>query len=209
MATSRPTVVVFDLGGVLVDWDPRYLYRKLFDGDEEAMEQFLAEVCTPAWNDEQDRGRPFAEAAALLVRDHPHRRELIEAWPARYPEMIPGPVAGTVEILTELRDRDVPLYALSNWSAETFPHARERFPFLGWFRGIVLSGELRIAKPDPEIYRYLLDTYHLRAEDIVFIDDSPRNVDAAASLGIRAVRFTDAPALRVALVELGLLEPRA
>ncbi len=205
MDTHRPTVVVFDLGNVLVDWNPRYLYRKLFDGDDAAMEQFLAEVCTPAWNDEQDRGRTFAEACALLVRDHPDRRELIEAWPARYPETMAGPVEGTVEILAELRDRDVPLYALSNWSAETFPHARARFPFLQWFRGIVLSGELRMAKPDPAIYRYLLDTYRLGAEDVVFIDDAPRNVEAAASLGIRALRFTDAPALRTALVELGFL----
>jgi 2-haloacid dehalogenase len=205
MDTPRPTVVVFDLGGVLVDWDPRYLYRKLFDGDDAAMEQFLAEVCTPAWNDAQDRGRPFAEACALLVRDHPDRRDLIEAWPSRYPETIAGPVAGTVEILAELRARDVPLYALSNWSAETFPHAQARFPFLQWFRGIVLSGELRMAKPDPAIYRCLLDTYQLRAEDIVFIDDAPRNVDAAASLGMHALRFTDAPALRTALVALELL----
>jgi 2-haloacid dehalogenase len=206
MDTSRPTTVVFDLGNVLVDWDPRYLYRKLFDGDDAAMEQFLAEVCTPAWNEEQDRGRPFADACALLARNHPDKRALIEAWPSRYPETIAGPVAGTVEILEELRDRDVPLYALSNWSAETFPHARDRFPFLQWFRGIVLSGELRLAKPDPEIYRYLFATYGLRPTDTVFIDDSPRNVEAAAALGMHAVRFTDAAALRASLVRLGLLD---
>ncbi|MEO5821611.1 MAG: HAD family phosphatase [Vicinamibacteraceae bacterium] len=209
MAALRPTVVVFDLGGVLVDWNPRYLYRQLFDGDDVAMERFLDEVCTPAWNDEQDRGRPFADACALLVREHPERRALIEAWPLRYEETMAGPVAGTVEVLAELRARKVPLYALSNWSAETFPHARARFPFLQWFRAIVLSGELRIAKPDPAIYQYLLDTYRLRAEDLVFIDDAPRNVAAAAALGIRAVQFTDAAALRRALVDLGLLEAGA
>jgi 2-haloacid dehalogenase len=140
MATPRPTVAVFDLGGVLVDWNPRYLYRTLFGGDAAAMERFLAEVCTPAWNDEQDRGRPFAEACALLVRDHPDQRELIEAWPFRFDETMAGPIPGTVEILAELRARDVPLYALSNWSAETFPRAQARFPFLQWFRGIVISG---------------------------------------------------------------------
>ena len=127
-ASPRPTVVVFDLGGVLVDWNPRYLYRTLFDGDEAAMERFLAEVCTPAWNDEQDRGRPWDEACALLVRDHPDRRALIEAWPSRFDETMAGPIPGTVEILAELRERDVPLYALSNWSAETFPKAQRAVP---------------------------------------------------------------------------------
>ena len=206
MTTSRPSVVVFDLGGVLVDWNPRYLYRTLFDGDDAAMERFLAEVCTPAWNDEQDRGRPFAEACALLVREHPDKRALIEAWPLRYDETMAGPIPGTVEILAELRERGVPLYALSNWSAETFPKAQARFPFLDWFRGIALSGALRLAKPDPAIYRYLLDNYRLRAEDTLFIDDVARNVETAASLGMHAVRFTDAGTLRAALVDYGLLE---
>ena len=206
MAAPRPTVVVFDLGGVLVDWNPRYLYRRLFDGDADAMERFLAEVCTPAWNDEQDRGRPFAEACALLTREHPERRELIEAWPSRFDETMAGPIPGTVEILAELRARDVPLYALSNWSAETFPRAVARFPFLQWFRGTVISGSLRIAKPDRAIYQHLLDSYRLRAEDTLFIDDAPRNVDAAAALGMQAMRFVDAAALRVALVDLGMLD---
>lgn len=205
MPTPGPHVVVFDLGNVLIDWDPRYLYRKLFPGDVPGMERFLAEVCTPAWNHEQDRGRPFAEACALLVAEHPEKRALIEAWATRYDETIAGAIEGTVEILAELRDRGVPLYALSNWSAETFPRAQARFPFLQWFRGIVLSGELRLAKPDPAIYRYLLDTYGLRAEDLVFIDDSPRNVEAAQALGIHALRFTDPAALRASLVELELL----
>ena len=206
MHLSRPTIVVFDLGGVLVDWNPRYLYRALFDGDEAAMERFLAEVCTPAWNDEQDRGRPWDEACALLVRDHPDKRALIEAWPSRFDETMAGPIPGTVEVLAELRARDVPLYALSNWSAETFPRAQARFPFLAWFRGIVISGALRTAKPDLAIYRHLLDTYGLRAEDTVFIDDAPRNVAAAASLGMQVVQFTDAVALRASLAGLGLLD---
>jgi len=207
MDAPRPTVVVFDLGGVLIDWNPRYLYRALFDGDDAAMERFLAEVCTPAWNDEQDRGRPWDEACALLVRDHPDKRALIEAWPSRFDETMAGAIAGTVEILAELRARDVPLYALSNWSAETFPRALARFPFLQWFRGIVISGALRIAKPDREIYRHLLDTYGLRAEDTVFIDDAPRNVEVATSLGMHAVRFTEPAALRASLAGLGLLDP--
>ena len=202
---SAPTAVVFDLGGVLVDWNPRYLYRRLFQGDEAAMERFLAEVCTPAWNDEQDRGRPFAEACALLVRDHPDRRALIEAWPARFEETMAGPIPGTVEILAALRDRGTPLYALSNWSAETFPRAQAKFPFLGWFDGVVISGALRIAKPDPAIYRHLLERFALRAEDTVFIDDAPRNIEAASALGMRAIHFTGAAALRDELVALRLL----
>ena len=203
---SAPTSVVFDLGGVLVDWNPRYLYRRLFQGDEAAMERFLAEVCTPAWNDEQDRGRPFAEACALLVREHPDHRELIEAWPARFEETMAGPIPGTVDLLAALRDRGTPLYALSNWSAETFPRAQARFPFLDWFDGVVISGALRIAKPDPAIYRHLFERHALRAEDTVFIDDAPRNVAAAAALGMRAIRFTDADALRAELIALRLLE---
>ena len=206
MDSSRPTIVVFDLGGVLVDWNPRYLYRSLFGGDDAAMERFLAEVCTPAWNDEQDRGRPWTDACELLARRHPEHRALIEAWPARFDETMAGPVPGTVEILAELRERDVPLYALSNWSAETFPRALARFPFLHWFRGTVISGALKIRKPDDGIYQHLLETYGLPAGDTLFIDDSPPNVEAAQRLGMRAVRFTDAAALRAALVGYGLLD---
>jgi len=206
MDASRPTIVVFDLGGVLVDWNPRYLYRSLFGGDDAAMERFLAEVCTPAWNDEQDRGRPWAEACELLARRHPEQRALIEAWPARFDETMAGPVRGTVEVLAELRERGVPLYALSNWSAETFPHALARFPFLQWFRGTVISGAVRIRKPDDGIYRHLFDTYGLRAGDTLFVDDSLPNIEAATRLGMRAVQFTDAAALRGTLVEHGLLD---
>lgn len=205
MPSPGSRAVVFDLGGVLIDWNPRYLYRQLFDGDDAAMERFLAEVCSPAWNDEQDRGRPWAEACALLVRDHPEQRALIEAWPARFDETMAGAIDGTVEILAELRERGVPLYALSNWSAETFPRAQARFPFLGWFRGIVISGALRLAKPDAAIFRHMLDMFALRAEDTVFIDDAPRNIEAAAAFGITALRFTEPAALRAALTDLGLL----
>jgi 2-haloacid dehalogenase len=203
MDTPRPTVAVFDLGGVLVDWNPRHLYRTLFDGDDAAMERFLAEVCTPAWNDEQDRGRPWDEACALLVRDHPDERALIEAWPSRFDATMAGAITGTVEILAELRARDVPLYALSNWSAETFPRAQARFPFLDWFRGIVISGALRIAKPDRAIYRHLLGDHSLRAEDTVFIDDAPRNVPRPLPRSL-AVHFT--PAARASLT-VGIAGP--
>ena len=124
MAEPTRSVVVFDLGGVLIDWDPRHLYRKLFAGDETAMEQFLATVCTQEWNRCQDAGRSFAEGARILKNQHPDKAELIAAFGARQDEMMAGPLTGTVEILKELRDRGTPLYALSNWPAEGFPAAR-------------------------------------------------------------------------------------
>jgi 2-haloacid dehalogenase len=205
MATHRPTVVVFDLGGVLIDWNPRYLYRTLFGGDTAAMEHFLTHVCSPAWNHEQDAGRSFAEGCAVLAREFPEARPLVEAWRERFDETLGGPIAGTVEILAALRARGVPLYALSNWWAETFPIARARFDFLDWFDGIVISGEVGIAKPDPRIFAHLLETHALRADATVFIDDLPANVGAAAAAGMHTILFTDPEALRTALGELDLL----
>jgi 2-haloacid dehalogenase len=198
-------VAVFDLGGVLVDWNPRYLYRKLFGGDEAAMERFLATVCTQAWNECQDAGRLFAEANAELVEQYPDQVELIEAWGKRFDEMMAGPIAGTVEILAELRRRGVPLYALSNWSAETFPLAERRFEFLRWFRGIVLSGQEKVIKPDPRIFEILLARYELAPQEVVYIDDNQKNATAAITLGMHGIHFTDPPALRRGLVEVGML----
>lgn len=205
MKSPTQTTVVFDLGGVLIDWNPRYLYRKLFGGDDAAMEHFLANVCTPEWNLCQDEGRLLADAYALLVRDHPQHKALIEAWGPRFDEMMAGPIAGTVDILAELRARGIPLYALSNWSSETFHYARARFEFLTWFDGIVISGDLKVIKPDPRIYRHLLEMHRLRPERTIFIDDAPHNVAGAQALGIHALHFTEPAALRRALVELGLL----
>ena len=205
MTSRRPAAVVFDLGGVLIDWNPRYLYRTLFDGDDAAMEHFLTHVCSPAWNHRQDAGRSFADGCAELVREFPDARPLIEAWRERFDETLGGPIAGTVEILAALRERGVPLYALSNWWAETFPIARARFDFLGWFDGIVISGELGVAKPDPRIFAHVLETYGLRADATVFIDDLPANIAAADAAGMRPILFTDPDALRAALRELDLL----
>jgi 2-haloacid dehalogenase len=196
--------VVFDLGGVLIDWDPRYLYRKLL-ADEAAVEEFLASVCTPEWNAEQDRGRPFAEGVAELVERHPVHAAAIAAYHERWPEMLGGDIPGTVELLAELRAAGVPLFALTNWSAETFVFARERFEFLGWFDGVVVSGEERLVKPDPRLFRRLLDRFGLAPEATVFVDDSPANVTAARRLGMDAVRFTDPEGLRRDLIGRGLL----
>jgi 2-haloacid dehalogenase len=199
------SIAVFDLGGVLIDWNPRYLYRKLFDGDDEAMEHFLANICTSNWNAQQDAGRTLAEACALLKRDHPAHAKFIDAWMERYDEMLAGPIHGTVDVLAELRRRGVPIYALSNWSAETFPAALKRFDFLRWFRGTLLSGDVRLLKPDPRIFNVFFETHGVDPAQAVYIDDLPANVDAARALGMHGIRFTDPAALRGELVQVGLI----
>jgi 2-haloacid dehalogenase len=197
------SVAVFDLGGVLVDWNPRYLYRKLFAGDDAAMEHFLAHVCSPAWNSQQDAGRSFAEGCALLKHEHPDYAELIDAWYERHGEMLAGPIAGTVEILAELRARGIPLYALSNWSTETFPTAKKRFEFLQWFDGVLLSGEVRLTKPDRRIFRHFFETFGIDPAEAVFVDDLPPNAEAASALGMHGILFTNPPALRNELANIG------
>jgi 2-haloacid dehalogenase len=199
------SVVIFDLGGVLLDWNPRHLYRKLFDGDEAAMEHFLARVCTTEWNERQDAGRTFAEATESLMPHHADKRELIEAWGRRFGEMIPGAIEGTVEILRDLKARNVPVYAITNWSAETFPPQRERFAFLDWFDGIVVSGQERVIKPDPRIFEILLTRHGVAARDAVFIDDVPANAAAASALGIHGIHFRSPEQLRRDLADCGLL----
>lgn len=197
--------VVFDLGGVLIDWNPRYLYRQLFDGDEAAMEKFLSEVTTQDWNAEQDAGRSWREAVDTLVAIHPDWRDLIVAYDERWPEMLAGPIEETVEILADLRREDVRLVALSNWSAEKFPIARQRYEFLGWFEAIVVSGDVGVAKPDPRIFRHLLERTGLAAASTVFVDDSPANVAVATEQGMTALLFRDPGTLRANLRDLGLL----
>ena len=199
-----PHTVIFDLGGVLIDWNPRYLYRKLLD-DEAAVEHFLATVCTPAWNQQQDAGRPIAEAVAQLTAQWPQHAALIAAYYDRWIEMLGGPLQETVDVLAALRQRRVPLFALTNWSAETFPHALDRYDFLGWFQGIVVSGEEKIKKPDHRLYQVLLDRYSLAVPDTVFIDDSPANVAAAREMGLHGLHFSTAQTLRRDLEALDLL----
>jgi 2-haloacid dehalogenase len=201
----RRSIAVFDLGGVLIDWNPRFLYRKLFDGDEIAMEHFLANICTPSWNSQQDAGRSFAEGCAVLKRQHPDHAELIEAWFERHEEMLAGPISGTVEILAELHSRGVPLYALSNWSAETFPTAQRRFDFLRWFRGILLSGNVRLIKPDRRIFQLFFETFAIDPAHTVYIDDLQPNAEMATALGMHGILFKDPAVLRKELAQLGLL----
>lgn len=207
MSADRPLGVIFDLGGVLIDWDPRHLYRSLFADDEPGMERFLAEVCTPAWNHELDRGRPFAEAVAELAGLYPQQRAAIEAYRARWLEMVAGPIPGTVSIVEELHAGGVPLWALTNWSAETFALVRGEPPyaFLDRFATIFVSGQLKLVKPEPAIFHHMLQAIGLPAGRCLFIDDAPRNVEAAAALGLLTHRFRDPPTLRAALAQLGLL----
>lgn len=204
-APRRRSVVVFDVGGVLLQWDPRHLYRKLFAGDDAAMEHFLGNVCTEEWNERQDAGRTFADAAAELLPAHADKAHLIHAFGRRFDEMIPGAIEETVDILRELKRAGVPLYAVTNWSAETFPSAQNRFDFLAEFDGIIVSGEEGVIKPDPRIFRILLDRYDIPAHAAVFIDDNPANAEAATNLGIHGIHFRSPQQLRRELVELGLL----
>ncbi|HJU14962.1 MAG TPA: HAD family phosphatase [Stellaceae bacterium] len=202
--TQRNTVI-FDLGGVLLDWNPRHLYRRLFAADEAAMEHFLATVCTSAWNRQQDAGRPCAEACALLAAEHPDKAALIDAYYTRHLDMIAGAIEGTVAILSELRAREVPLYFLSNYSAETYPLVRARYDFLSWFAGGIVSGEHGVIKPDPAIYRLLIERHGIDPVRTVFIDDVAVNAEAARAFGIHPIHFSGADALRAELVELGFL----
>jgi len=188
--TKSIDTIIFDLGGVLVDWNPKYLYTKVFEGDIEKMEWFLREVCTPDWNIEQDAGRPISEATDLLVREYPEYKELIGMYYGRWEEMIKGVIPGTVDILNQLKSMGhYRLYALTNWSHETFPVAREKYDFLKLFEGIVVSGEEKTRKPFDDIYEILLNRYAIIPERALFIDDNSDNVIAAKKAGINAVRF--------------------
>ena len=203
---TRIKTVVFDLGGVLIDWDPRHLYRTMFDGHDAAMEHFLADICSPEWNATLDAGRPWAEAVETLSRQHPRYRKQITAFRLRWSEMLGGAIQGTVDILAELRARGVPLYALSNWSGETFPVALVRYDFLTWFQEIVISGELGITKPDPRIFEHLLGLHGITAASTVFIDDMAANVAGAQAVGITGLLYRDPARLRKDLVRLRLLD---
>ena len=169
------------------------------------MERFLAEVCSPEWNRRQDAGRTWAEAVETLVAEHPEQADLIRAYRSRWVDMLGGPIEGTVAIFDELRERGVPLFALSNWSTETWPLAVERFAFLGGFTDILISGEAGVAKPDPRIYRILIERDRLDPTRTVFIDDVPANVDGAHAAGFVGIVYNDPDSLRRELVGLGQL----
>jgi len=199
--------VVFDLGGVLLDWDPRHLYRKLF-ADAAEMELFLAEICSPAWHAPHDRGVSTAASCAELASRHPQFSEMIWAWAKRSEEMIGGVHVGSVEVLRAVRDIGLPCYALTNMEAETYPLRLDRFPFLGWFDGTVVSGREGVAKPDPAIFMRLLARFGLTPRTTLMIDDTKENLDTARQLGIQTALFRSARQLRKELEAAAVL-PRS
>jgi 2-haloacid dehalogenase len=197
--------IIFDLGAVLIDWNPRYMYSKLFD-DEAAMEDFLRDITTSDWNEEQDAGRPLHEGTELLVNKFPEHEEHIRAFYSRWDEMLGEAFHDVVEIFKQLKEKNrYKIYALTNWSAETFPVAFERFDFLKWFDGIVVSGAEKMRKPTPEFYHILLNRYEVEAQEALFIDDNYRNILAAEELGIQCIHFTSAEQLSGELEMLGIL----
>jgi len=199
---SKIDTVIFDLGAVLIDWSPRYLYRKIFKTEDE-ITWFLENVCTSDWNEEQDAGRTFADARAELLIKHPDLEVPIRAWHDRWPEMLSGPIQGTVDIFQQLKDsKKYRFYALTNWSAESFPWALERFNFLQWFDGIVVSGHEKIRKPYPEFYQILLNRYTVEPANALFIDDNSRNIEAAKKLGITSIHFQSPEQLKQDLERL-------
>lgn len=197
--------LVFDLGKVLIDWDPRYLYRKLIP-DESEMDFFLAEICSPEWNAQMDRGKSFQEAVDELAVVYPKYSKQIQAYYSRWEEMILGPIQGTVKILERLREAGYPLAALSNWSAETYPKVANRFALLKLFDPLVISGEVGLIKPDPEIYNYLLKKINREAKDCIFIDDSESNIRTAEEMGFISIHFSSPEELGRNLEELGVLK---
>jgi 2-haloacid dehalogenase len=202
--TRTVTTVVFDIGNVLVAWNPRNLYRRYFAGREDEMEWFLSNVCTPAWNVEQDRGRSFREAVDLLLKEHsPEWHPMIRAFDEEWQQTISGPIDGSVAILKKLKASRVPVYAITNWNQEKFREALERFDFLNSFDGIVVSGNEGLLKPDREIFELFFARYGVVPQSAVFIDDSRHNVEGARAAGMQAVHFTSPEALARDLRGLG------
>lgn len=200
--------VVFDFGGVLFDWSPHHLYRQLIADDHER-QWFLDNVCTQAWNTEQDAGRTLAEATRTLIAEHPQHESLIQAYYDRWHEMLRGSLPEGVAILEALHEAKIPLFGLTNWSAETFPYARKHYPFLQYFRDIVVSGEVKLIKPDAAIYCASLEQVRAHLPDIqpsevVFIDDVAGNADAAIALGWQGIHHVSAERTRERLGELGV-----
>ncbi|MEO8157152.1 MAG: HAD family phosphatase [Betaproteobacteria bacterium] len=205
MSAAALDTILFDLGAVLIDWNPRYLYRPLFNGDEQAMERFLAEIVPESWNHDIDAGKSFDQAVAERIAVHPQHADKIALWRDGWETMLRDEIAGSVAILAELRAQGHRLHALTNWSAETFPVARRRFEFLKWFENIVVSGEVRLAKPDPRIFALTIERCRLDPARAVFIDDSLRNVEAGREAGLHALHFSGPQQLRADLAGLGLL----
>ncbi|MFD1315843.1 HAD family hydrolase [Namhaeicola litoreus] len=205
MSNTTINTIVFDLGGVLIDWSPRYLYDKVFNGDIEKSKWFLENICTPEWNVEQDAGKPLDLATSELIKKHPDQAEYIQMYYDRWQEMLGKPIKEIVHLLERFKFQEIyKLYALTNWSDETFPVALERFDFLNLFEGIVVSGQELTRKPFPKIYQILMDRYEVVPHQSVFIDDNLENVLGAKDMGFHAFQFKNPEKLFRDLKQLGI-----
>jgi 2-haloacid dehalogenase len=204
---SKIKTIIFDLGGVLVDWNPDYVFKPVFN-DEEKMQAFYKDICTSEWNAQQDAGRTLEEATEELVARFPHEEKNIRMYYGRWEDMLKGPIDGTVEIFKELKDSGkYKLYALTNWSHETFPVALKRFDFLQWFDGRLVSGEEKMRKPFREIYELIIRRYNIDPSTAVYIDDVPGNLTEPAAMGMHTIQFISPEQLREELAKLGVFLP--
>jgi 2-haloacid dehalogenase len=202
---SKINNIIFDLGGVLIDWNPHYMYKKIIPDDIER-NWFIDNICTLDWNENQDGGRTIQEAVDELLLLHPDHKENIMAYYSRWEEMLNGPIEGTVDIFKKIKEnKEIKTYALTNWSAETFPRALELYEFLHWFDGRVVSGEEKTRKPFKDIYEIILNRFGLIATETIFIDDNLRNIKAAQELGINSIHFISPETLKNELIKLSIL----
>ena len=192
--------IVFDLGGVLIDWNPNYVYEKVFNGDQHKMNWFYENICTMDWNENQDAGYPLSKATEEKVEEFPEFEYIIRMYYGRWEEMLGDQIQGTVDILEKLiLDKKHNIYALTNWSAETFPKALEKFEFLKWFEGIIVSGEEKTRKPFKKIYDITINRFNLEPSETLFIDDNLRNIKGAKKIGINTIHFSSPDKLKAEL----------
>jgi len=203
--TTNIKAIVFDYGNVLLEWNPRYVYQRYFPNDPQGMEQFLTEIDFMEWNVQQDKGRTFAEGVAALSKQFPHHAHLIQAYHDHWVDSIGEAYWETVELIHRLKEQGYPIYGLSNWSAETFPYAREKYNFFDLFDDMVISGAVGFVKPEPEIFQILLDKIGKPAKECLFIDDSLPNIQQANAMGFKTIHFISSSQLKDELVQLGLL----
>ncbi|HXF84075.1 MAG TPA: HAD family phosphatase [Anaerolineales bacterium] len=208
MKTSPIKAILFDFGNVLLEWNPRKVYERYFPNDPEGIERFLTEINFMAWNAQQDRGRPFQEGVAELSKQFPHYAHLIQAYHIYWKDSIGEPYTDTVEILKQLKQEGYLLYGLSNWSAETFPYAREKYDFFDLFDDILISGEVGYVKPEAEIYEIMLQRIKRSAQECLFIDDSLPNVQQANKMGFVTIHYRSSAQLKAELERLGILNSR-
>ena len=202
--SSHKKTIIFDFGGVLIDWNPRHLYEKMFQ-DKNEMEWFLKNVCTDEWNLMHDKGAKFSESIPVLQAQYPQYSKEIESYYTRWPEMVAGKIDGSVDILQELQAKGYTVYGLTNWSRETFNIVYDEYEFFRKLDGIVVSADEKLLKPDPELFKVLINRYDLQPESCIFIDDNLRNYEAAKAMGFISIRFISPEDLRLALQKLEIL----